>query len=111
MKLSVYSIFDNAAGAFMQPFFMVNDGMAVRAFSDTANTADSSIKAHPDQFSLYRVGTWNDASGYLEPEDPPIRVIHGFEVVERNQQTVSSVSMADLEARLDEVIRKLGDLS
>ena len=70
MKLQMYSIFDQAAKAFAQPFFMHNDGLAIRAFQDNANSADSQIAKHPDQFTLYNIGTYDDQTGQVDTVDP-----------------------------------------
>lgn len=70
MKLKAYAILDTAAGAYNTPFFMQNDGMALRAFTDTGNSEDSLVGKHPDQFYLYRIGSYDDSSGELIPETP-----------------------------------------
>ena len=55
MKLNVYTIYDDTAKAYMQPFFMHNHGLAVRAFTDQVNRNDENnpLNKHPEQFTLY----------------------------------------------------------
>lgn len=66
MKTNVYSIYDSAAKAFTQPFFMQNDGLAVRAFTDNVNSdTANNISEHPDQFTLFKVGEWDDTNALL----------------------------------------------
>ena len=61
MNLNVYSVYDKVAQAFVTPFFMHNDGIAIRAFSDNVNSnEDSTIVKHYEQYALYRLGTFND---------------------------------------------------
>lgn len=69
MKMNVYTIFDMASGSYMRPFFMVSDGQAVRAFTDIATDADHEIGKHPEDYSLYRIGIFDDNKGTLHPED------------------------------------------
>lgn len=72
MKLKVYSIHDQAAEAFVQPFFMHNDGLAIRAFQDNANAKDeNNISKHPEQFALYQIGEFDDKQGTIEPLQEP----------------------------------------
>lgn len=69
MKLNVYSIFDSAAKAYTNPFFMHNDGLAIRAFADNVNSEqENNISKHPDQFTLFRIGEFDDASGEIKTD-------------------------------------------
>ena len=66
MKLNVYSIFDSAAKAYTNPFFMHNDGLAIRAFSDNVNAEqENNISKHPDQFTLFHIGEFDDSTGEI----------------------------------------------
>ena len=71
MKLNVYTIYDDTAKAYMQPFFMHNHGLAVRAFTDQVNRNDENnpLNKHPEQFTLYYVGEFDDQTGNLELRD------------------------------------------
>lgn len=71
MILNVYAIFDTAAKAFATPFFMHNDGLAIRAFSDNVNTSDTMIAKHPDQFYLYRLGQFDDQTAMFTQDEAP----------------------------------------
>ena len=71
MELSIYSIFDQAAKAFTQPFFMQNDGLAIRAFQGNVNSKEpNNISDYPDQFTLYHIGTYNDQTGAIDSIEP-----------------------------------------
>jgi len=69
MKLNVYSIFDNASGLYSRPFYAQSDGEAIRSFSDIACDADHPIGMHPADYTLFRVGIWDDNTGKLTDED------------------------------------------
>ncbi len=66
MKLNVYCIYDVKAGIFNKPFFMTKDAMAVRSFSDIVNDDRSSICSHPEDYTLHRIGSYDDGTGVLE---------------------------------------------
>ena len=70
MRLNVYSVFDVAAGAYARPFFMQSDAAAQRTFSDEVTNPESVIGAHPEDYSLFRVGYWDDNKGKLTGEAP-----------------------------------------
>lgn len=69
MRLNVYTIFDSASQAYMRPFFMQSDGQALRSFTDIAQDAEHEIGKHPEDYSLYRIGTYDDQKGVLHAED------------------------------------------
>lgn len=69
MRLNVYTIFDTASGAYMRPFFMQSDGQAIRSFKDISLDADHAVGQHPEDYSLWRIGTFNDNNAKLEAED------------------------------------------
>jgi hypothetical protein len=66
MKLNIYSIFDSAAKAYAPPFFLHNDGLAVRGFQDNVNNPESQAFRNPDQFTLFHIGTYDDITGVIE---------------------------------------------
>jgi len=69
MKLNAYTIYDVASGVYMRPFFSQADGQAVRGFKDIATDADHEVGKHPEDYTLYRIGTFNDTTGKIAGED------------------------------------------
>lgn len=69
MKLFAYSIFDMASGAYMRPFFLPQDAQALRTFTDIATDAEHEIGKHPEDYSLFRLGIFDDNKGTLEGHD------------------------------------------
>lgn len=69
MKINAYTIFDSCSGAYSRPFFAAADGEAVRNFGDIASDAEHPIGKHPEHYSLYRSGTFDDQTGKLFPEE------------------------------------------
>lgn len=68
MRLNAYSIFDVAAGVYSRPFFTASDGEARRSFGDIALDAEHPIGMHPKDYTLVRVGRWDDNKGKLDGE-------------------------------------------
>lgn len=69
MKQNVYSIYDMAAAIYMRPFFVQSDGQATRLFGDLAMDAEGEIGKHPEDYVLYKIGSFNDHSGLIEPNN------------------------------------------
>lgn len=73
MEMKVYSIFDKKAASYMSPFFMHQDGMARRSFGDLVNDKQHQlgVNKHPEDYSLYKLGTFDDISGKLNGVSEP----------------------------------------
>ncbi len=80
MRMNVYTIFDTASAAYMRPFFQQSDGQAVRSFSDICLDAEHPVGQHPEDYSLCRIGMYDDAKGKLYPEDSEV-LATGLELV------------------------------
>lgn len=68
------SVRDRAANAFANPFVVPTEAMAVRSFTDEVNRRESPMFAHPDDYDLYIIGQYEDASGLLEACAPRMLV-------------------------------------
>ncbi len=69
MKLNIYSIFDQASGLYSRPFFTQSDGEAVRSFTDLATDGKHPVGIHPEDYTLYRLGIFQDTDGRFFDED------------------------------------------
>lgn len=67
---NVYAIFDGAAQAFLPPFCLRNDNQAIRAFSDCTNSPNHQFNEHPEDYTLFLMGTFCDATGMFTNRDP-----------------------------------------
>jgi hypothetical protein len=71
MRRKVYSIFDKAALAYLQPFFLQTDGEAKRSFIDAVKNHDN-FRDYPNDFVLFRLGQFDDGSGqFIQDESCP----------------------------------------
>ena len=68
MKLNVYSIYDTASGLYSRPFFTMSDAEAVRSFSDIAMDAEHPIGIHPEDYTLFRIGIFDDSNALINNE-------------------------------------------
>lgn len=71
-KYIMCSVLDLAAQQYGRPFFAISDGSAIRGFVDEVNheDANSILYKHPDDFQLFRLGTFDDGGGKIELQEP-----------------------------------------
>lgn len=67
MKMIIFSVYDSKAQSFLPPFFMQNDGMAVRIFSECANDKEHQFGRFSSDFTLFAIGEFDDATGIISP--------------------------------------------
>lgn len=66
MELGMFGVFDEKAKAFLPPWFMPSTPMALRVFGDCVNDASHQWGKHPSDYSLFRFGSFNCATGKFE---------------------------------------------
>jgi len=80
MKVQCYAIFDQCSGIYEKPFFSTADAVVVREFQDIVATPDHQIAKHPEHYSLWRLGTFDNTTGKILNEDNEC-LIQGVEAV------------------------------
>lgn len=71
MKLEIFDIFDSATASYHRPFFMLSKTEAIRAFIDIINDEKSAIHKHPEDFTLFHLGTFNqETAEFTFPPSP-----------------------------------------
>lgn len=63
----VYSIYDNAAQAYLMPFFQDTDMLAQRLFKDCATDHTHRFYIHAADFTLFRIADFDEISGQITP--------------------------------------------
>jgi hypothetical protein len=76
MKKIYYAVYDRKAEIFSQPFLEIKDGTAIRAIQDIViNNKDHAFAKHPSDFSLHRLGEFDEISGVISGQDKPNKII------------------------------------
>lgn len=65
MKMEIFAIKDKKV-AFMSLFTQANEEIAKRNFKNTVNNTE--MKLDPADFELWKLGTYDDLTGSIEPE-------------------------------------------
>lgn len=84
MITKIFAIHDAKANAFLQPFFSPTAGTAERAFSTAVKDPASQFEKFPEDFTLFEIGSFDDASGDLVRLDTPHPIIKAIQLA--NQQ-------------------------
>ncbi len=76
----VFTVHDSCSGVYDRPFVGRSEADAIRSFGDIAMDAEHPIGKHPEHFSLYRLGTYDDNSGKLVPCDS-VHVVSAVDLI------------------------------
>lgn len=81
MIMQSYLIFDSKSQMYNHPFFLLNDQIALRSAQDIMADPNSSIKAHPADYTMFNVGTYDDTTG-VYTQSPTQTVICRFHEIQ-----------------------------
>lgn len=96
MIQKMFAVRDTKAVAFLQPFFSSANGAALRALSDSVTEGKSPIAAHPEDYILYEIGTFDDVSGEIEGLAPIKLLASASDFVTRTVTGVPAIVRTDL---------------
>ena len=76
MSKVYYAVFDRKAEIYSQPFLEIKDGTAIRAIQDIViNNKDHAFAKHPSDFSLHRLGEFDENTGVITGQTKPDKII------------------------------------
>lgn len=82
----VFSVFDSKVKAFDAPILFRNAAEASRSFATVVNSSDQQQRPkyamHPEDFTLFEIGTWSDLTGKIEMHAAKISLCTALEVKE-----------------------------
>ncbi len=80
MQHQMFVVYDSKANAYMQPWFLTQQAMAQRAFSDCVNDPDHNFGRHPEDYTLFNIGEFNDQTAQVQWQ-PPKSCGNGLEYI------------------------------
>lgn len=78
--LKMCSIRDSKAEAWLSPMFFQAKGQALRSFSDAVN-GDGEFAKHPEDYTLFYLGDFDDSCGGVLPSDAPSVLANGVDLL------------------------------
>jgi hypothetical protein len=61
----IFSVYDEKADIYSQPFFCVNCAVATRSYATASNDPSTEFSRFPTDFTLYEIGEFNDTTGEI----------------------------------------------
>jgi len=101
MKHNIFTIYDSKAHAYLTPFFLHNEDMAIRIFADCINDQSHQFGKHPEDYTLFHIGSWNDdKSKFLTTN--PISVGTGVEFIKTGSDFDQAFEELSEEEKIEE---------
>ena len=72
MLHKIFTVFDAKAETYANPFVAQSTGMAIRTFADIANDTKHPIGQHPEDYTLFEIGTFNVQTSEIKTKDAKI---------------------------------------
>jgi len=70
MSVTIITVLDIQAETFLVPQFTHNKATAKRLFAQAVNEPGHDFNRHPESYSLYKIGEYNEETGLITPCDP-----------------------------------------
>jgi len=70
--IKAYAVYDSKTQAFDKPMFMLTNGQAIRGWETAANNPESDYYKHPDDFTLFELGSYDDSTGKFDSLPTPV---------------------------------------
>lgn len=70
----IFSVKDSKAAAFAPPFFLARMELALRGFRDAVANPEHQMFKHPEDYALYCLGEFDDATGKVGSVNEPVLV-------------------------------------
>lgn len=98
MLINLYTIRDAKAEAAMKPILFEQDAIAIRQFELTVTNADNPMSQNPEDYTLYKIGIWDDENMLIEACDP-VRIITGLNAYSNRKLQLEKI--AELNRQID----------
>lgn len=83
MILKVFAVYDSKAEAYFPPFYESTHATGIRQFSNKVGTPNHPWAQHPEDFSLFCVGSFDDQNGVITPCSPHVTLGKAIEYVKQ----------------------------
>lgn len=77
MKMNLCAVYDRKTGLFDKPFAVRHNGDAIRDWDIVTKNRETRYGAHPSDFDLMCIGSFDDETGLLEKFQPHIHLANG----------------------------------
>jgi hypothetical protein len=74
MIQKIFSVYDDKAEAYLQPFFAGSKGLATRSITDVVNDANHQFHKYAADFTLFELGEFDDTNGNITLHDSKVNL-------------------------------------
>lgn len=89
----MYSVHDQAANAYLAPFFMANDLLAIRTFAALVNDPQHLFSQSAQDFNLFCFGSFDVTAGTMELEKAP-RIVRSAIALIKREPSEGQINLA-----------------
>ena len=68
----IFSIYDEKANAYLPPFYLPNEQMAIRAIQDCVADTEHNFHKHAEDYTLFNIGTFDDQNAEIFSQKTPL---------------------------------------
>ena len=85
MKQNLYIVYDSKTELYDKPTFAPNNGTMIRSFTDVANNKQHPIGQHPEDYTLFNIGSYDEETGTITQEKTKISVCQAHELIKTEE--------------------------
>lgn len=78
----IYAVYDSKAESYTPPYFQHTEAMALRIFGDTCNDKGHTFGMHPEDYTLFHLGEYDDSTGTIT-QDKITSIANGLTILEQ----------------------------
>jgi len=83
----VFSVYDSKVEAFLRPWFVETKGAAIRAFADSIKDTNVPMAAHPEDYTLFHMGEFDNKTGLINSFKTPVSIGLALEFMNSDSTT------------------------
>ena len=76
----MFTVYDDAAAAYLQPFFCPTVAVALRSFTEVSNQKDHVFFKYAHQYTLFQLGEFDDTTAIFQFLPTPVALCKASEV-------------------------------
>lgn len=88
MKFKLFAIYDDKVQAYTVPFAKPTVGSGIRTFDDLVNNPESDIGRHPEDYTLFLIGEYDDQTAQVTMKEPTSSLGNGRQMVRQSEFTL-----------------------
>jgi len=72
MKINMYSVYDDKAKVYSQPFTAINDEVAQRIMKNCVDNPEHNYALNPEDYKLFKISSFDDSNAVIDPDKIPL---------------------------------------